>query len=110
MNYGTWQFASGADYEMGVGWKKTWLRLFHDGFAGLNVSSDQRFVLARSGWTGTQRYGHAIWSGDIGSDFHPYITSCLQGKAWGWQGTRCGRRTRAGTAGAEMRRTPCLKS
>jgi alpha-D-xyloside xylohydrolase len=85
-SYGEWQLSAGADYEIGIAWKKTWLQLFHDGFERMNVSSSERFVLARSGWTGTQRYGHHIWSGDIGSDFGSLHNQVFAGQGLGLSG------------------------
>ncbi|MDJ0336089.1 glycoside hydrolase family 31 protein [Salinibacterium sp. G-O1] len=40
-------------------------RLFSDGMAAAGL--DQTVLLARSAWAGSQRYGVAVWSGDIAS-------------------------------------------
>lgn len=85
-SYGDWQLHAGADWEVGVAWKQTWLKMFDDGFNAMNVSSSQRFVLSRSGWIGTQRLSHSVWSGDIGSDFGSLHNQLFAGQGIGLSG------------------------
>ena len=84
--YGQWQLSAGADFEVGEGWRVSWLKMFADGFDSMQVPSTQRFVLSRSGWTGTQRYGHHVWSGDIGSDFGSLHNQLFAGQGFGLSG------------------------
>jgi alpha-D-xyloside xylohydrolase len=42
-------------------------KAFHDGMA--SEGADETVLLCRSAWAGSQRYGAAVWSGDIGSTF-----------------------------------------
>ena len=42
-------------------------KAFHDGMA--SEGEDETVLLCRSAWAGSQRYGAAVWSGDIGSTF-----------------------------------------
>lgn len=42
-------------------------RLFHEGMAASGNTDGMSF--SRSAWAGSQRYGTAVWSGDIGTDF-----------------------------------------
>ncbi len=42
-------------------------KAFHDGMA--SEGEDEAVLLCRSAWAGSQRYGAAVWSGDIGSTF-----------------------------------------
>ncbi|MEU8489389.1 TIM-barrel domain-containing protein [Streptomyces sp. NPDC048641] len=42
-------------------------RIFHEGMAASGNTDGMSF--SRSAWAGSQRYGTAVWSGDIGTDF-----------------------------------------
>ncbi|MDT0319195.1 glycoside hydrolase family 31 protein [Streptomyces millisiae] len=42
-------------------------RTFHEGMASSGDTDGMSF--SRSAWAGSQRYGTAVWSGDIGTDF-----------------------------------------
>src|ERR1019366_4259628 len=42
-------------------------KAFHDGMAG--EGEDEAVLLCRAAWAGSQRYGAAVWSGDIDSTF-----------------------------------------
>ncbi|UUN25481.1 glycoside hydrolase family 31 protein [Streptomyces sp. FIT100] len=42
-------------------------RTFHEGMAASGNTDGMSF--SRSAWAGSQRYGTAVWSGDIGTDF-----------------------------------------
>ncbi len=68
-SYGDWDFAAGADYEVGAGWTSAWLQLFSDGFDSMGVPPSERFVLSRAIRAGTHRHGFAMWSGDTDSDW-----------------------------------------
>eukprot|EP01118_Nematostelium_gracile_P008195 TRINITY_DN2711_c0_g1_i2.p1 TRINITY_DN2711_c0_g1~~TRINITY_DN2711_c0_g1_i2.p1 ORF type:complete len:942 (-),score=232.52 TRINITY_DN2711_c0_g1_i2:36-2837(-) len=45
-----------------------WTKSIHDGYVRNNIPS-RNWVLSRSGASGSQRYGAALWSGDIGATF-----------------------------------------
>ena len=58
-----------------------WNRAIWDGYAahqgeanGLGVTNPRPFILTRSGAAGTQRYGAAMWSGDIAANLESLAT------------------------------------
>jgi alpha-D-xyloside xylohydrolase len=67
--YGEWQLAGGADWEVGVAWKQQWIATFYEGLQSKGIKDGEFFLLSRSAWVGTQRYGNAVWSGDVESTF-----------------------------------------
>eukprot|EP01114_Cavostelium_apophysatum_P005038 TRINITY_DN15600_c0_g1_i1.p1 TRINITY_DN15600_c0_g1~~TRINITY_DN15600_c0_g1_i1.p1 ORF type:complete len:395 (+),score=84.46 TRINITY_DN15600_c0_g1_i1:102-1187(+) len=58
----------GRDVEIGSMWPMIHQRTFYEGMKSVN-SSAQVFTLCRSAWAGSQRWGAAVWSGDIESSF-----------------------------------------
>ena len=52
-----------------------WNQSIYDGYQRHNTTVDRRpFILSRSGASGSQRFGVAMWSGDIGSDLRLLAT------------------------------------
>ncbi|MDT0343495.1 glycoside hydrolase family 31 protein [Streptomyces litchfieldiae] len=59
-------------------------RAFHEGMAASGNTDGMSF--ARSAWAGSQRYGTAVWSGDIGTDFAALRTQIAAGLSIGLSG------------------------
>jgi len=57
----------GPGLEVGNVYPLLHAKAFHDGMAA--ESEDETVLLCRSAWAGSQRYGAAVWSGDIDSTF-----------------------------------------
>ena len=68
-NFGDFRFQLGTDTEIGEAWIQQHVRTFADGFAGLNITGADYFVLPRHSWAGAWKYSAALWSGDIQSTF-----------------------------------------
>ncbi|MFJ9156830.1 TIM-barrel domain-containing protein [Streptomyces griseoviridis] len=61
------RYWAGPGLEVGNAYPAENSRTFHE---GLRASGhDEVITLNRSAWAGSQRYGAAVWSGDIGTDF-----------------------------------------
>jgi len=61
------RYHAGPGPEVGNVYPRENARAFHE---GLRAAGEQEVVtLNRSAWAGSQRYGAALWSGDIGTDF-----------------------------------------
>jgi alpha-D-xyloside xylohydrolase len=56
-------FHAGAGAEVFNLYPQTHARAFHEGL--LSEGDDEVVLLSRSAWAGSQRYGSAVWSGDI---------------------------------------------
>ncbi|MES4904345.1 glycoside hydrolase family 31 protein [Streptomyces sp. NPDC000395] len=59
-------------------------RLFHEGMAASGNTDGLSF--SRSAWAGSQRYGTAVWSGDIGTDFAALRAQIAAGLSIGLSG------------------------
>lgn len=81
--YGEWQLKAGRDYEVGTAWKQQWLRWFSDGMASRGVGPGEFFILSRSAWAGTQRYGNTLWSGDLSSTWAELALQVAAGQGAG---------------------------
>src|SRR5207302_3356070 len=57
----------GPGLEVGGIYPMLHAKAFHDGMAA--EGEDEIVLLCRSAWAGSQRYGAAVWSGDIDSTF-----------------------------------------
>ena len=64
-NDGGWK----SDNQVGMGWVQKHHRMIHDGLISEGVESGDFTMLSRGFWAGSQRYGAAMWSGDIFSKF-----------------------------------------
>lgn len=54
-----------------------WNRSIYDGYYQNRAEVNRRpFIMTRSGTAGTQRFGAAVWSGDIGSSLELLATHC----------------------------------
>jgi alpha-D-xyloside xylohydrolase len=60
------RYHAGPGLEVGNLYPQQHARAFHD---GLTAAGRDVVTLNRSAWAGSQRYGAALWSGDIGADF-----------------------------------------
>ncbi|TDC72687.1 glycoside hydrolase family 31 protein [Streptomyces hainanensis] len=59
-------------------------RTFHEGMAASGNTDGMAF--SRSAWAGSQRYGTAVWSGDIGTDFTALRAQIAAGLSIGLSG------------------------
>ncbi|NYI07680.1 glycoside hydrolase family 31 protein [Allostreptomyces psammosilenae] len=59
-------------------------RIFHEGMAASGNTDGLSF--SRSAWAGSQRYGTAVWSGDIGTDFPTLRSQIAAGLNMGLSG------------------------
>ena len=66
-NLGNWRFAGGTDVEVGEAWVREHVRGMAEGFASRGLGPSDFFLLPRSGWAGSWRYGAGLWSGDTQS-------------------------------------------
>ncbi|MGY5013896.1 glycoside hydrolase family 31 protein [Streptomyces sp. 900105755] len=60
------RYWAGPGLEVGNSYPAENSRTFHE---GLRAEGEEVVTLNRSAWAGSQRYGAALWSGDIGTDF-----------------------------------------
>ncbi|MFD3588493.1 TIM-barrel domain-containing protein [Streptomyces sp. NPDC058683] len=60
------RYWTGPGLEVGNSYPAENSRTFHE---GLRAEGEEVLTLNRSAWAGSQRYGAALWSGDIGTDF-----------------------------------------
>jgi len=66
--YSSMQYSIGPDTAVGMMFSFFHQRGFYEGLMGLGA--DQEFIfLSRSAWAGSQRFGTAVWSGDVPSTF-----------------------------------------
>ncbi|MEE1931100.1 TIM-barrel domain-containing protein [Streptomyces sp. TRM 70351] len=61
------RYHAGPGLEVGNLYPRENARAFHEGL--LAAGQEEVITLNRSAWAGSQRYGAALWSGDIGTDF-----------------------------------------
>ena len=61
------RYQLGPGLEVGNLYPLLHAKAFHDGMAG--EGEHEVVLLCRAAWAGSQRYGAAVWSGDIGSTF-----------------------------------------
>lgn len=65
---GEWLYEGVPDTELGPTWRQQWLRTMTDALREL-YGVGNYFLLSRSAWLGTAKYGHAMWSGDTQSSW-----------------------------------------
>ena len=65
---GTWSYEGVPDTELGPTWRQQWLRTMTDTLRALHGEGNY-FLLSRSAWLGSPKYGHAVWSGDTESSW-----------------------------------------
>lgn len=58
------QHAAGSADQVHNVYGHEWARLIHDGYAR-GFPNERPFILMRSGWAGSQRFGMIPWSGDV---------------------------------------------
>mmetsp|Transcript_93385 Transcript_93385/g.264364 ORF Transcript_93385/g.264364 Transcript_93385/m.264364 type:complete len:745 (+) Transcript_93385:51-2285(+) len=61
-------YYAGPHARVGLMYPQQHQRALHEGLAGLNATGET-LTLSRSAWLGSQRYGGAVWSGDVESSF-----------------------------------------
>ncbi|NGO71683.1 glycoside hydrolase family 31 protein [Streptomyces sp. SB3404] len=61
------RYHAGPGTEVGNLYPREHARAFHEGLSA--AGETEILTLCRSAWAGSQRYGAALWSGDIGTDF-----------------------------------------
>jgi alpha-D-xyloside xylohydrolase len=65
---GDWTYEGVADTEVGPTWRQQWLRTMTGVLADAHGYGNF-FLLSRSAWLGTAKFGHSVWSGDTSSDW-----------------------------------------
>ncbi|TDU02585.1 alpha-D-xyloside xylohydrolase [Streptomyces sp. 846.5] len=74
---GNLRYQAGPGLEVGNLYPRENARMIHD---GMHAAGETEVVsLNRSSWAGAQRYGAALWSGDIGTDFASLRTQIKAG-------------------------------
>lgn len=63
------RYHAGPGLEVGNLYPRENARAFYEGLRAAGAGEDEVLTLSRSAWAGSQRYGAAVWSGDIGTDF-----------------------------------------
>ncbi|MEO3756433.1 TIM-barrel domain-containing protein [Streptomyces sp. B6B3] len=63
------RYHAGPGLEVGNLYPRENARTFYEGLRAAGRGEDEVITLNRSAWAGSQRYGAAVWSGDIGTDF-----------------------------------------
>ncbi|MGP3971306.1 glycoside hydrolase family 31 protein [Streptomyces sp. 6N223] len=63
------RYHAGPGLEVGNLYPRENARTFYEGLRAADADEDGVITLNRSAWAGSQRYGAALWSGDIGTDF-----------------------------------------
>lgn len=82
--YGIWQLGAGADFEVGTAWKQQWIGTFAGGMAAANITD--HFILSRSAWIGTNKFGNTLWSGDQQSTWGAFAKQVQAGQGAGLSG------------------------
>ena len=65
---GVWEYEGVSATEVGPSWRMQWLRTM-TGVLADAYGYGNFFLLSRSAWLGTAKYGHSVWSGDTDSNF-----------------------------------------
>jgi alpha-D-xyloside xylohydrolase len=79
LRIGQWIYEGTNAVELGPTWRQQWLRTM-TGTLEHNYGFGNFFLLSRSAWIGTAKYGHAVWSGDTDSswdELHQQISTML---------------------------------
>ncbi|BDZ39496.1 TIM-barrel domain-containing protein [Microbacterium suwonense] len=63
-DYDSYRYALGSGQQVGALYPQLFLRSIHD---GSTAGGQETLSLVRAAWSGSQRYGALVWSGDIGS-------------------------------------------
>lgn len=77
---GQWDLFAGTDAELLPAWIHYWIKGISDGMNSIGAASGEYFILSRNAWAGTWSYGGALWSGDIGSNWHELETAVTVGQ------------------------------
>jgi alpha-D-xyloside xylohydrolase len=68
LDRGAWRYEGAAAVEVGPTWRQQWLRTMTGVLADAHGYGNF-FLLSRSAWLGTAKYGHSLWSGDTDSSW-----------------------------------------
>ena len=71
LRIGKWSYEGTNCLELGPTWRQQWLRTMTDTLKNL-WGAGNYFLLSRSAWLGTAKYGHAVWSGDTYSSWEAF--------------------------------------
>ena len=77
---GQWDLFAGTDAEILPAWVHYWIKGISDGMNSIGAAPGEYFILSRNAWAGTWSYGGALWSGDIGSNWHELETAVTVGQ------------------------------
>ncbi len=78
------RYYAGHGQEVANLYPREMARIFHEGMAASGRTDGMSF--SRSAWAGSQRYGTAVWSGDIGTDFAALRAQIAAGLSIGLSG------------------------
>ena len=82
---GTWQYENTSNTEVGPTWRQQWIRTMTEVLRELH-GVGEFFLLSRSAWLGTAKYGHSLWSGDTSSDWETFKLQIPTGLGAGLSG------------------------
>jgi len=68
LRVGGWSYEGVNDLELGPTWRQQWLKTM-TGTLERKYGRGEYFLLSRSAWLGTAKYGHFVWSGDVDSSW-----------------------------------------
>lgn len=85
LRVGGWSYEGVNDLELGPTWRQQWLRTM-TGALERRHGLGNYFLLSRSAWLGTAKYGHFVWSGDTDSSWKSFRLQVSTGVSAGLSG------------------------
>jgi len=82
---GGWEYEGVPATEVGPTWRQQWIRTMTETLRELHGVGNF-FLLSRSAWLGTPKYGHAVWSGDTSSSWDGFAQQIPTGLGAGLSG------------------------
>lgn len=83
-DFDNYRYYTGPNVEVGNAFPVGYAKAFYDGMAEEGIND--QINLLRCAWAGSQRYGAAVWSGDIHSNFKALRTQVAAGLNMGLSG------------------------
>lgn len=82
---GQWAYDNVSSTEFGPTWRQQWIRTMSQTLRDLH-GYGEFFLLSRSAWLGTAKYGHSLWSGDTNSSWETFALQIPAGLGAGLSG------------------------
>jgi alpha-D-xyloside xylohydrolase len=82
---GGWEYEGVPATEVGPTWRQQWIRTMTETLRELHGVGNF-FLLSRSAWLGTPKFGHAVWSGDTSSSWEGFAQQIPTGLGAGLSG------------------------